>query len=58
MATFSDVVVHGHKDRPAMSGAIDDLISGSHANILDLILNQMRGRSTLLVAMTILILLS
>ncbi|MBK9769286.1 MAG: hypothetical protein IPP57_00390 [Candidatus Obscuribacter sp.] len=30
---FSDVVVHGHKDRPAMSGAIDDLNSGSHANI-------------------------
>lgn len=30
---FSDVVVHGHKDRPAISGAVDDLLSGSHANI-------------------------
>jgi hypothetical protein len=29
----SDVVVHGHKDRPAMSGAVHDLLSGSHANI-------------------------
>lgn len=30
---FSDVVVHGHKDRPAMSGAVDEWLSGLRHNI-------------------------
>lgn len=30
---IADVVVHGHKDRPAMSGAVNEWLSSSHANI-------------------------
>jgi len=30
---IADVVVHGHKDRPAMSGAVDEWLSGSRHNI-------------------------